>query len=106
MDWQEKQVITTINTTAYPVEHVEFPAITICSQGSAKDLTDVAIYRQFQTFVESKGKPTSVAESTDGKRHKRESNAELKEVFVSNHHLKVKLDMIYNGFYEIYVKIW
>ena len=36
--WKDQPTVTTINTTAYPIKNVEFPAITICSQGMAKDL--------------------------------------------------------------------
>jgi hypothetical protein len=32
-DWQEKPVLTTVTTTALPVTQVDFPAVTICSEG-------------------------------------------------------------------------
>jgi hypothetical protein len=32
-DWQDNLVLTTINTTAYPITNIEFPAVTICGQG-------------------------------------------------------------------------
>ena len=99
MNWKEQPVITTINTVAYPVENIEFPAITICSQGSAKDLTEIAIYRQFQTFLDSKNATTdatNVGKSGDGKRRKRESVEDLKEVFILNGCLRIKVDMQYN----------
>ena len=118
VNWKEQPVITTINTVAYPIENIEFPAITICSQGSAKDLTEIAIYRQFQTFLESKVKEasstttntsttgttaaantnattaaTNVAENRDGQRRKRKSIADLKEVLILNDCLRIKVDM-------------
>ena len=33
LDWQDKPVLTTVTTTALPISQVEFPAITICSEG-------------------------------------------------------------------------
>ena len=55
MEWQASPTITTINTTAYPIKRVEFPAITICSQGSAKNVMDAVILRQFELFLKAKG---------------------------------------------------
>ena len=56
VQWKESPTITTISTTAYPIKKVDFPAITICSQGSAKDILDTALLRQFERYVKSKGK--------------------------------------------------
>ena len=36
LDWQEKPVLTTVTTTALPVSQVDFPALTICSEGKLK----------------------------------------------------------------------
>ena len=36
LDWQEKPVLTTVTTTALPVSQVDFPALTICSEGELK----------------------------------------------------------------------
>ncbi len=33
IQWRNNMVLTTVNSVALPVEEVEFPAITICSQG-------------------------------------------------------------------------
>ena len=30
--WKNNLILTTVETTAYPIERVEFPAITICAQ--------------------------------------------------------------------------
>jgi len=32
-DWQDNLVLTTVNTTAYPITNIEFPAVTICGPG-------------------------------------------------------------------------
>ena len=31
-DWKNNPVLTTVATTGYPIEKIEFPAITICAQ--------------------------------------------------------------------------
>ena len=56
VQWQDNPTTTTVNTTAYPIKNVEFPAITICSQGSAKDILDRAMMKQFERYLKSKGK--------------------------------------------------
>jgi hypothetical protein len=32
-NWQNKPVVTTATTTAYPITDIEFPSVTICAQG-------------------------------------------------------------------------
>ena len=32
--WQDNQVLTTLHTTGLPISEIDFPAITICGQGS------------------------------------------------------------------------
>ena len=32
INWKDNQVLTTIGTTGYPIEKIEFPAITVCAQ--------------------------------------------------------------------------
>ena len=32
-EWKDNPVVTTIKTTAYPINKLDFPAITICNQG-------------------------------------------------------------------------
>ena len=32
LDWKNKPVLTTVASTGYPIEKIEFPAITICAQ--------------------------------------------------------------------------
>ena len=31
-DWKDSPILTTVATTGYPIEKIEFPAITICAQ--------------------------------------------------------------------------
>ena len=40
--WQENPILTTIATTALSVEHIPFPAITICGQGRQPKILDKA----------------------------------------------------------------
>ena len=37
-EWQEHPVLTTVSTTGKPIKDIEFPAITICSQGTIKEV--------------------------------------------------------------------
>ena len=70
IEWQDNPTITTINTTAYPIKNIEFPAITICSQGLAKDVMDTVILRQFESYLKSRGIKEKSDSSQDGIRKK------------------------------------
>ena len=39
-NWQEDPIITSVRTTALPIEDLEYPAITICGQGMSTDTLD------------------------------------------------------------------
>ena len=83
-EWQDNPTITTINTTAYPIQNIEFPAITICSQGTAKDLMDKVIMIQFEAYLRARGiKPetnaTKVTNGSTGKRRKRSTEKRISE---------------------------
>lgn len=52
--WQENPVLTVLDTVTLPIEDVEFPAITICPQGSSKDIMNAALFDQFKDFVLNK----------------------------------------------------
>ena len=54
LDWQDDPVITVINTTSYPISNIEYPAITICSQGLAKDIMENVMLQQFENYLISK----------------------------------------------------
>ena len=55
VEWQASPTITTINTIAYPIKNIEFPAITICSQGASKDVMDNVLLRQFEEYLKIRG---------------------------------------------------
>ena len=54
LDWQASPVLTTVNTTAYPVKMIEFPAVTICGQGMSDDIISAAMFKQFFEFFAKK----------------------------------------------------
>ena len=58
-EWQSQPVLTTIGTTGLPIEKIKFPAITICGQGSSKDILNNAMFRQLGTYLASQGKNIS-----------------------------------------------
>ena len=39
IDWQSNQIITSVGTTGYSIENIEFPSVTICAQGSIQRVT-------------------------------------------------------------------
>ena len=85
-EWKENPTITTVNTTAYPIKLIDYPAITICSQGASKDVMDVVLLRQFEEYLKSKkitSKQTSLKPSTNSRppkqgRNRRKRSTETK----------------------------
>ena len=53
-DWQDDPIITVINTTSYPISNIDFPSITICSQGLAKDVVEKVMLQQFKSYLTSR----------------------------------------------------
>ena len=53
-NWKSNPVLTSVGTTGYPIENVKYPSITICPQGSASDIVDKALFRQFEEYLKSK----------------------------------------------------
>ena len=53
-NWKDNPVLTSVKTTGLPIEKIEFPAITICSQGSANDIIDAALFQQFKRYENKK----------------------------------------------------
>ena len=75
VEWQASPTITTINTISYPIKNIEFPAITICSQGAAKDVMDNVLLQQFEEYLRVRGVTAQVGSDQNsdaaGKRRKR-----------------------------------
>lgn len=55
-NWKNNPVLTSVRTTGLPIENIEFPAITICTQGSANEVVDAALFQQFNSYLMSKGR--------------------------------------------------
>ena len=53
-EWQDEPVVTTLETVAEPIEEIEFPAVTICPQGSRQEILDSVLYRQFKEYIGKK----------------------------------------------------
>ena len=70
-EWQDEPVISTLETVAEPIENIEFPAVTICPQGSRQEIIDSVLFRQLKEYIErKKGKsstlsPEQMVELTD-----------------------------------------
>jgi len=52
--WQNNQVLTIIATTAFPVKKIDFPAITFCSSGVNKIVSDAPLLKQYFDFLKDK----------------------------------------------------
>ena len=50
-EWQDDPVITTMDTVALPIEEIEFPAITVCPQGSAKKILESVLFKQLVYYI-------------------------------------------------------
>ena len=69
-DWQHNPVITTLDTVALPIEEIEFPAITICPQGSLEEIWDSVLFLQLKSYIlnktlEGQGKQKRSTDSQD-----------------------------------------
>ena len=53
-EWQAKPVITTLDTVALPIKEIEFPAVTICPQGSREEVMDSVLFRQLKEYIQNK----------------------------------------------------
>ena len=51
-DWQDDPVVTTLDTVALPIEEIDFPAVTICPQGSRQEIVDLVLFRQLTEYIE------------------------------------------------------
>ena len=53
-EWQDEPVISTLETVAEPIEDIEFPAVTICPQGSRQEIIDSVLFRQLKEYIDTK----------------------------------------------------
>ena len=54
VSWKEDPVLTTIENFAYPIQNIEFPAITICPQGADNSILRSVLYKQFNEYLAKK----------------------------------------------------
>ena len=52
--WEANPVVTNLETIALPIEDIKFPAVTICPQGSVKDVMDNVLFQQLTEYVSQK----------------------------------------------------
>ena len=53
-DWQNEPVITNLDTIAMPIKDIEFPAVTICPQGTISRALDAVLFKQLKEYIANK----------------------------------------------------
>ena len=53
-EWQGNPVLTSVHTTGKPISEIDFPAITICSQGSINEVIENVLSHQLNEYAKSK----------------------------------------------------
>ena len=87
--WSEADanpIITTLATISYPIENIDFPAVTLCPQGSVREIVDAVLFHQFEEWLSNEAK-------VEGKRKKRDINQDPKKFAESNSRLKYNITM-------------
>jgi hypothetical protein len=54
-NWQSNPVVTTVKTSAFPVQELDFPAVTICGQGTNEEILAAGFFKAFFKFLKQKG---------------------------------------------------
>ena len=72
--WETNPVVTNLESISLPIEDIKFPAVTICPQGSVKDVVDNVMFRQLKEYVKKKGQTLRSKRSTS-----QNKNADAKE---------------------------
>ena len=49
--WSDDPVVTSLKKISLPVEQIDFPAVTICPQGSTANIMDNFLYHQFEEWM-------------------------------------------------------
>ena len=52
--WQEDPVITTLDTINYPIKNIQFPAVTICPQGSLENVLESVLFKQLREYIQNR----------------------------------------------------
>ena len=74
-EWQKHPVVTVLDTVSFPIEDIKFPAVTICPQGSSKDIMDAVLYKQLIEYILKEQENVSKGNGTN--RQKREAPTEV-----------------------------
>jgi len=51
LDWQDNPVLTSSSTTGLPIKELEFPTVSICSQGVITDILSSSLLRMFKDYM-------------------------------------------------------
>ena len=68
--WKDDPVVTSLDTVKMPISEIEFPAVTICPQGSVNEIMNSVLFKQFKEYVNEK---------TSGRRLKRSTSLEIQQ---------------------------
>lgn len=52
--WLDQPILTNLDTVSWPAENIDFPAVTLCPQGSTADTMDKFFYNQFEEWLSKK----------------------------------------------------
>ena len=93
-EWQENPVVTTLDTVALPIEDIEFPAVTICPQGSAKNILDAVLFKQLKEYILNKRNSSSKNDKIGRKKREAPRNITSDEI---RNEIKLFLEEVYPG---------
>ena len=54
--WRDFPLITSVSTTALPIESLAWPSVTVCNQGRGLGLTERVYQQQVHRYIKNKGK--------------------------------------------------
>ena len=54
--WNDNPIITTLETVSLPIKEIEFPAVTICPQGSIKGIAETVLFKQLSRYITNQRK--------------------------------------------------
>ena len=91
-DWQNEPVITNLDTIAMPIKDIEFPAVTICPQGTISRALDAVLFKQLKEYIANKSLETS-----QKKKRSATVNNDVFDVTITEDLLREFLEVKYPG---------
>ena len=91
-DWQNEPVITNLDTIAMPIKDIEFPAVTICPQGTISRALDAVLFKQLKEYTANKRLETS-----QKKKRSATVNNDVFDVTITEDLLREFLEVKYPG---------